>query len=237
MNDTDTATNKKVKASQHESYGTFTILSIIIPIVGFILGIVYLAKDKKVDKKLGEHLVAVSVLFGIFWSVLLTVFVFKSSNLTTVPVVTTTSLPSSSQSAPAPTTAHVGSAIKIGDTGLTVTVQQVIDPASTGNQYIAADAGKRFVAIKLQIVNNSGSSYSDDALNDVSVVGTDNQNAAVSPYPITQCTNFNNGQYTLAVGESATGCVNFQLPNGVQPAKVKFTSSQGSGSTGEWLVP
>lgn len=71
----DKGTATKVKAKDHESYGTFTILSIIIPLVGFILGIVYLTKDKKVDKKLGEHLVALSILFGIFWWVLFAMFV------------------------------------------------------------------------------------------------------------------------------------------------------------------
>lgn len=238
MSDNEITANKKVKANQHDSYGTYSILAIVIPLVGFILGIVFLTKDKKVDKKLGEHLLAISILFGVFWWILLAMLVFKTS---TVPTVTTTASPSSSQTTPTPTptTAHVGSAIKIGgNSGLAVTVQQIIDPASSGNQYITAEAGKRFVAVKLQITNNGSSPYSDDALNNVAIIGSDNQNATVSPYPITQCTNFNNGQYTLAVGESATGCVNFQLPNGVQPAKVKFTSNSGfSGSTGEWLVP
>jgi hypothetical protein len=58
-----------VKALDHESYWTLSILAFIIPIVGLILGIVYLTKDNKLDKKLGEHLVALSVLFMIFWGV------------------------------------------------------------------------------------------------------------------------------------------------------------------------
>ena len=55
----------KVRANDHESYGTFTLISLVLPIVGFILGIVYLTKDTPVDKKLGEHLIAISILFGI----------------------------------------------------------------------------------------------------------------------------------------------------------------------------
>lgn len=59
---------KAVKASQHESYGAFTIISILLPVVGVILGIVYLAKDNKLDKKLGEHCIAIGVLFSIIFS-------------------------------------------------------------------------------------------------------------------------------------------------------------------------
>lgn len=96
MSDSDVATDKKakIKASQHDSYGTYTVLAIIIPLVGFILGIVYLTKDKKVDKKLGEHLLALSILFGAFWWIILTMFVFKTSTITTTPLITTTTAPS-----------------------------------------------------------------------------------------------------------------------------------------------
>src|ERR1035437_3675626 len=91
MSDTNTPTSK-AKASQHESYGTFTLITAIIPFVGFILGIVYLTKDKKVDKKLGEHLIAWSILFSIIWWVVLSMFVFRSTtNTITIPIVTTPS--------------------------------------------------------------------------------------------------------------------------------------------------
>lgn len=56
-----------VKATQHESYNTYTLIAFILPVVGVILGIAYLAKDQKLDRKLGEHLVAISILFGILW--------------------------------------------------------------------------------------------------------------------------------------------------------------------------
>jgi len=65
---------KKLKANQHSSYTTFTVLSLLLPIIGFILGIVYLAKSNPLDKKLGEHTLAMSVLFIIFWSLLFTIF-------------------------------------------------------------------------------------------------------------------------------------------------------------------
>ena len=60
---------KNLKASQHESYATFTLLALILPLIGLILGAVYLSKDNKLDKKLGEHTLAISILFMIIWPI------------------------------------------------------------------------------------------------------------------------------------------------------------------------
>jgi hypothetical protein len=146
---------------------------------------------------------------------------------------------SSSSTASKATTAHVGSAVNIGGSkGLAVTLTQVIDPATGADQYTTADAGKRFVGVALKIVNNGSSAYSDDANSNLTLIGSDNQSYTPDFSAISECTNFSNGQYTIAPGESTTGCDTFQVPNGVTTAKVQFTSESGfSGSTGEWLVP
>ncbi len=59
----------KIKANQHESYATYSILAVIFPVIGLILGIVALSKEGKLDKKLGEHTIAVSILFMCLWSI------------------------------------------------------------------------------------------------------------------------------------------------------------------------
>lgn len=56
-------TSTKIKAKQHDSYETFTLISVLLPVVGIILGIVMLTKEQKLDKKLGEHCMALSILF------------------------------------------------------------------------------------------------------------------------------------------------------------------------------
>ena len=65
---------KNVRAADHDSYGLFSILALILPVVGIILGIIMLTKDDKVDKKLGEHTLVCSIfgfiLAGIFWVVI-----------------------------------------------------------------------------------------------------------------------------------------------------------------------
>lgn len=135
--------------------------------------------------------------------------------------------------------AHVGQAIDVGGSkGLHIAMLSVTDPATADNQYITADAGKRFVAVKMQILNNGTGTYKDDANNNVTVIGSDNQSYTADFSGVSGCTNFANGEYTLAAGASATGCVNYQLPNGVNVAKIQFTPDSGfSGSTGEWLNP
>lgn len=128
---------------------------------------------------------------------------------------------------------HVAS----GSTGLAVTLVKIFDPAHSTSSYITPDAGKRFVAVDLKITNNGTSSYNDDANNNLTLIGSDNQSYTSSLYDVSDCTNFSHGEYTLAAGESATGCVTYQLPNGITAAKIQFQTNSGmSGDTGEWTV-
>ncbi|MBI5357512.1 hypothetical protein HZB74_01560 [Candidatus Saccharibacteria bacterium] len=79
----------EVKASKHESYLALTIVAFFIPIIGLIVGIVYIAKDKRLDKKLGEHLIAISILFMILQTIFWYLTWGRSTTLTTYspPVV------------------------------------------------------------------------------------------------------------------------------------------------------
>ena len=65
--------NKKISVSKHPDYTVITIISAILPVVGIILGIIYLAKDSGADKKLGEHAIVGSILFTILWFLVLSV--------------------------------------------------------------------------------------------------------------------------------------------------------------------
>lgn len=61
----------KVHAKDHESYTTFTLITLLIPLIGFILGIVYLTKESKLHRKLGEHLVVISIIATLLWMLIL----------------------------------------------------------------------------------------------------------------------------------------------------------------------
>ena len=196
---------------------------------------------KKDHSWFGRHK-ALTIISGIIGIIIMGSIAAAGSEQTNINTnsVNTSASSSDSRSAIRPaSTAHVGSAINIGGSqGLAVTLQQVIDPATPENSYLGPDAGKRFIALKLQIVNNGSSAYSDDANNNLTLIGSDNQSYTASFYPINECTNFSNGQYTLSAGSSATGCVVYQVPNEVKTAKVQFQTNSGfSGDTGEWLVP
>ncbi|HEY2004678.1 MAG TPA: DUF4352 domain-containing protein [Candidatus Saccharimonadia bacterium] len=184
----------------------------------------------------GRH----KIMTGVLGFILLIIIISASSSSKGVNTSPSSSTSATSSNADTKTaTAHVGAGVDVGGKqGLNVTLVQVIDPATSDNQYSSADAGKRYVGLSVKIVNNGTASYTDDANNNLTLIGSDNQSYTSDVAGINGCTNFSNGQYTLAAGDSATGCVNYQLPNGVKPVKAQFTSNSGfSGSTGQWLIP
>jgi len=76
----------KVKAIDHESYWTYSILGFLVPLVGFIIGAIMLTKDDKLDKKLGEHTIVISVL-GIITVVFLWFLWIMHTMATATPLI------------------------------------------------------------------------------------------------------------------------------------------------------
>lgn len=68
--------NNRVQAKHHPSYWSFTILGLLLPIVGIIVGIVYLTKQDLLERKLGEHTIAISILGFILTLILISLFSF-----------------------------------------------------------------------------------------------------------------------------------------------------------------
>lgn len=138
-------------------------------------------------------------------------------------------------------TAHVGSTVAVSDgsgSDANVTLTQVIDPASGADQVTTPDPGKRFVGVEMTIANTGSKTLSDNANSATNVQGSDNQTYTADFDSISECTNFNNGDYTLAKGASVTGCVTFQIPTGVTVKQVQFQPTGFSGGvTGQWQVP
>lgn len=60
----------KPKATDHPSYWTYTLVAVLIPFIGFILGIIGMTKSDPVEKKLGEHALALSVVFFVVYLIL-----------------------------------------------------------------------------------------------------------------------------------------------------------------------
>jgi Domain of unknown function (DUF4352) len=147
--------------------------------------------------------------------------------------------PPTQQSPASKPVAHVGDALnlmRIGGQKITVTLLQVINPATVPNGW--GDAGKTYIATKLKITNTGTSSIVGNTNSDVSVVGSDNHSYRADFATVTECKDFIDGWFLLAAAASTTGCVVFKLPPGVTPAKVKYMPSSGiSHDVGEWLNP
>ncbi|NNN12592.1 MAG: DUF4352 domain-containing protein [Acidimicrobiaceae bacterium] len=143
-----------------------------------------------------------------------------------------------------PTTAskpHLGATEIVKDqNGHAYTVQaiSVTDPATASDQFNAANAGDRLVAVNLVLTNKSSAVIQDDADVTTTVVGSDNQTYQASFDTVNGCTNFNSGQFTLTAGASSSGCVVFDIPTAVKVTSVVFQPTTfGSNVVATWLVP
>lgn len=63
--------NKKIEAKNHPLYTSYTLISLIIPIIGIIMGAVFLTKEVPLDKKFGEHLIVTAIMGSILISLIL----------------------------------------------------------------------------------------------------------------------------------------------------------------------
>ncbi len=132
-----------------------------------------------------------------------------------------------------------GSTIKLetrGCVSLTVALKAIVDPARGAGQS-APLPGDRFLATKFTVTNRSSSQSLADAANiNATVVRSNSQTYTSAIADVAGCSNFANGDYQLAPGAAATGCVVFQLPASVKATAVKWTVDSGSGELGEWKV-
>ncbi len=58
---------EKPMAKNHPSYGSASLVSFLLPVIGLLMGVVYLTKSDAVARKLGEHAIVVSLLGSVFW--------------------------------------------------------------------------------------------------------------------------------------------------------------------------
>ena len=110
-------------------------------------------------------------------------------------------------------------------------------PAQGGDGGLATpNPGYRFVATVFVVTDTGSAQTSDDANGDASVIGSDDQSYSPDFDDVTECTNFNDGEYQLSPGQSLTGCVVFQLPTSVTVAQVQWSPDIFANSFGYWTV-
>jgi hypothetical protein len=145
-----------------------------------------------------------------------------------------TPTPSNSLSGPVGTTYTV--ADQSGDK-MSVTLTRVIDPAQGADQFTTPDNGNRFVGAVVHIAGISGT-FSDDANNDATLIGSNGQTYTADFDSISGYTNFNDGEYNVSSGEKSVGAITFQVPVAVKVAKIEWSANGGlGGAPAEWQVP
>lgn len=146
------------------------------------------------------------------------------------PIVSSiaTTLPASS--VPAAETIHDF----FGD-GLSVTVTQIVDPATAGSGSGLPDAGYRFVAVELNLANQSTTNSVEGNANfSTTATGSDDQTYTADYGTASECANFTYGDFELPPSDSATGCVVFEIPTNVTIQAIQFSLASGYLDTADW---
>ncbi|HLI00312.1 MAG TPA: hypothetical protein VKV06_05965, partial [Acidimicrobiales bacterium] len=161
-----------------------------------------------------------------------------ASTTTSTTPPTTTPPTTGHRTTGAPKTPGIGSTLRVSmaaphltDTKAEVTLEAIEDPARP-QPFSGPPAGDRLVAAKIHIT--ALGTVSDDADDDSSLVGSNDQTYTTSFDSITGCTDFNHGEVKITSGESLTGCVVFQLPKGVTPKRFSFGDELGT--VGQWQL-
>lgn len=122
-----------------------------------------------------------------------------------------------------------------GDTKYEVTLLSVDQQARAESDYLGAEAGHHLAAAQFRVTATT--STDENANNNATVTGSDDQAYTSTLTPVAAGTNFANGAIRLQPGVSLVGWVAFELPNGVRIAKVQWTPASGlSTHSAEWLV-
>jgi len=118
-----------------------------------------------------------------------------------------------------------------------VTMVKVIDPARGADQSSSPDTGKRFVGLVFRIRALTGSPQNEDADSDAVLVGGNGQTYSADYFDgIIGYSNFDSGSIHVAPGNTVTGAVTFEVPDGVTISKIQWTALSGFGSMVEWNV-
>ncbi len=124
-------------------------------------------------------------------------------------------------------TAPIGSILTVYQSGDALQVTATVrDPVTAQDEYGTPKAGHRLVAVYLGFTNNSYGTISGDA-NFTKVIGSDGLIYKFDPAAwlgpsLGGCGNFELGEYSLLPESKETGCVVYDLPEGITVQAVQF---------------
>lgn len=143
------------------------------------------------------------------------------------------------------TTPTIGTAIKVaGESSgekYELTLTGVVNPATESDGLSLLPAGDELVAVELTVKNIGSGTRTDDVLSDTTLIDSGGHTYPGTnglEYTVSQCQTFSGGEVVLPPGQSESGCVIFQIPDGAIPAKLQYTPDSGfSGNLAEWTIP
>jgi len=164
---------------------------------------------------------------------------------TVTPTAQKTTAPAQSPSTAAPSAsptqpqqAHVGDLFTVtleNGTKYEVMLLRVDQQAPPATELEAAQPGHHLAAAQFRI--SATTSVDENANNNTTATGSDEQAYTPSFELVAEGTNFAHGQVRLQPGSSLVGWVTFELPAGVRITKVQWTPASGfSSQAAEWRV-
>jgi len=241
--------------SQHDAFAIASLVTaFFLPILGIIFG--HLSNHRaKLAHRAKSGLAVAGLVLGYLFTVISVLVIIivaaaassgPSANMTPAPPASSApAVPSSpatqapvTEAPPAPATGHIGDTATVTDSSgdqYSVTIKQIIDPAQGADQFSTPDNGKHFVGVVYQVKLISGK-IDDSADNCATLMGSDGHAYDSDLSSIAGYSGTSN-LLKLNTGESQTGAVVFQVPNGVKATTVKWTPDSGmANSTATWNV-
>ncbi|HLI16224.1 MAG TPA: hypothetical protein VKV23_09270 [Acidimicrobiales bacterium] len=138
----------------------------------------------------------------------------------------------------------LGRTITVYDTHhepMAATLVRVADSAQPATSYDAPPPGYAFVTATLRLRNEASITVSGDADADVVIIGSDGKAYAPDQTRrVAGCQDFWDGfvtgGFSIGPGKSATGCLHFEVPQGVRIARVYFSRTGSTTGAAEWTV-
>ena len=135
--------------------------------------------------------------------------------------------------------AQVGDTVPLTDdaagVSLAVTLTKVVDPAKPG-EFESVANGKRLVAVRFKVKNNSDNEYQDSPSNGARAIDTTGQAYDAGLTTAANCQDFAGGEVRLTKGESQIGCVTFEVDKNATVERIRYGASSGLGSAAEWRI-
>jgi hypothetical protein len=162
----------------------------------------------------------------------------------TAPIGSAASSGATASSQPAPST--VGSTLRLSDIKggqLDITVNAVINPVTSGNEFEKPDAGQQFVAVSLTAFNSGKAPFSGLLAFGVSLYDSNGQEAR--PRILSEVRDSNGkspgadlpNSPTIAPGDKVSGIVTFQVATGAKLDRVQMSLDAGmSNDVGKWAI-